>query len=91
MDRRRFRATVDPVSGALSNIRVRGRGGRTPDNEAGWKDTVQMFPGTVTRIIARFDREGLYVWHCHILSHEDHVMMRPYCVGDLGGCLSATP
>jgi FtsP/CotA-like multicopper oxidase with cupredoxin domain len=23
-----------------------------------------------------------YVWHCHILSHEDHEMMRPYVVGD---------
>jgi spore coat protein A len=34
----------------------------------------------VTRLIARFDRPGLYVWHCHILEHEDHEMMRPYRV-----------
>jgi len=34
----------------------------------------------VTRIIARFDRAGLYVWHCHILEHEDNEMMRPYLV-----------
>ena len=47
-------------------------------NERGLKDTVQTFPGKVTRVIAKFDREGLYVWHCHILSHEDHEMMRPY-------------
>ena len=48
--------------------------------EAGWKDTAVMNPGEVTRLIARFDRPGLYVWHCHILEHEDHEMMRPYRV-----------
>jgi spore coat protein A len=40
-----------------------------------------MNPGEVTRVIAKFDREGLYVWHCHILSHEEHDMMRPFYVG----------
>lgn len=49
-------------------------------NEAGWKDTAIMPPGKVTRLIAKFDRPGRYVWHCHILSHEDHEMMRPYVV-----------
>jgi len=50
-----------------------------PDpNEMGWKDTFRAHPGQVTRIIARFDRPGLYVWHCHILEHEDNEMMRPY-------------
>jgi spore coat protein A len=52
-------------------------------NEAGWKDTAVMLPGQVTRVIARFDREGRYVWHCHILSHEDHEMMRPFYVGPM--------
>ena len=48
-------------------------------NEAGWKDTVQAHPGMVTRIIAKFDGyPGRYVWHCHILEHEDNEMMRPY-------------
>jgi len=48
-------------------------------NEAGWKDTVQAHPGMVTRIIARFEGySGRYVWHCHILEHEDNAMMRPY-------------
>lgn len=47
-------------------------------NEQGPKDTVIMLPGQVTRIKAKFDRPGEYVWHCHILSHEDHEMMRPY-------------
>ncbi|NUP13208.1 MAG: multicopper oxidase domain-containing protein [Polyangiaceae bacterium] len=45
--------------------------------EAGEKDTVMMIPGTITRIIARFDRVGSYVWHCHIIEHEDNDMMRP--------------
>jgi spore coat protein A len=49
-------------------------------NEIGWKDTVQAFPGFVTRVIARFDRLGDYVWHCHILEHEDYEMMRPFRV-----------
>lgn len=35
----------------------------------------------MTYIRAKFDRKGLYVWHCHILSHEDNEMMLPYCVG----------
>ncbi len=48
-------------------------------NEAGWKDTVRCESGMVTRIIARFEGyPGRYVWHCHILEHEDNEMMRPY-------------
>jgi spore coat protein A, manganese oxidase len=51
-----------------------------PDrNESGWKDTVRCPPRTVTRIIARFEGfTGRYVWHCHILEHEDNEMMRPF-------------
>jgi spore coat protein A len=52
--------------------------------ETGFKDTVISYPGQVTRIKVFFDIAGLYVWHCHILSHEDNEMMRPFCVG--GGC-----
>ena len=48
-------------------------------SEAGWKDTVQAHPGMVTRIIVRFEGyAGRYVWHCHLLEHEDNEMMRPY-------------
>jgi spore coat protein A len=46
--------------------------------EAGKKDTVKTFPGEVTRVLVTFKRSGEYVYHCHILSHEDHEMMRPY-------------
>ncbi|NJC96364.1 MAG: copper oxidase [Anaerolineales bacterium] len=68
--------------------------------EAGWKDTVIMYPGQVTRIMVRwaptdlpantpaanawfpFDPNGGhgYVWHCHIIDHEDNEMMRPDAV-----------
>jgi FtsP/CotA-like multicopper oxidase with cupredoxin domain len=49
--------------------------------ETGFKDTVVAYPGQVTRIKATFDIAGLYVWHCHIVDHEDNEMMRPYRVG----------
>lgn len=51
--------------------------------EMGWKDTVIAYPGQITRIIAKFDLEGLYVWHCHLLEHEDNEMMRPYYIGPM--------
>lgn len=68
------------------------------ENEMGWKDTVVVHPGQVTRIRVRYApqdvAEGLsqpgenyfsfdpssgpgYIWHCHILDHEDNEMMRP--------------
>ena len=66
-----------------------------PDvNELGWKETVRMNPGEVTRVIMKFDLPVMpftvpvsprtggheYVWHCHILEHEEHDMMRPLVV-----------
>jgi spore coat protein A, manganese oxidase len=82
LDRQKFRADKAD-NGALSNIRYLGRPKPPAPNEVGWKDTVQMFPGEVTRIVASFDLPGEYVWHCHILSHEDHEMMRPYFIGPM--------
>lgn len=65
-------------------------------NESGWKETLRMNPGEMTEIIAKWDlpqvpfnvplstRTGVtgheYVWHCHILEHEEHDMMRPLIV-----------
>lgn len=61
-------------------------------NEYGWKDTIRANPGEVTTILVRFDGAnsngtpdplldgyytGNYVWHCHILEHEENDMMRP--------------
>ena len=48
-------------------------------HELGWKDTFKVNRRETVRVIARFeDFDGLYVWHCHILEHEDHEMMRRY-------------
>jgi cysteine-rich repeat protein len=47
--------------------------------ESGWKDTVQVGPNEIVRVIARFeDYTGLFPYHCHILEHEDHEMMRQF-------------
>jgi spore coat protein A len=70
------REAFDPVTGDLLGVRP------AELTEAGWKDTVIAYPGEVTRVNATFDTEGLYVWHCHIVEHEDNEMMVPYCVGD---------
>ena len=62
--------------------------------EQGWKETVRMNPGEVTTVIMRFDLPAVpfavppsprtggneYVWHCHILEHEEHDMMRALIV-----------
>jgi spore coat protein A len=48
--------------------------------ETGWQDTVDVDPHQMMSIVATFDKPGDYVWHCHILSHEDNEMMRPYTV-----------
>ena len=48
-------------------------------NEAGWKDTAVVVPGDVLTILARFEGyTGRYVFHCHMLEHEDNDMMRPF-------------
>jgi FtsP/CotA-like multicopper oxidase with cupredoxin domain len=49
--------------------------------ELGFKDTVIAYPEEVTRIRAQFVNPGQYVWHCHIVEHEDNEMMRPYRIG----------
>jgi FtsP/CotA-like multicopper oxidase with cupredoxin domain len=49
--------------------------------EMGLKDTVISYPGEVTRVRAKFDTPGTFVWHCHIVEHEDNEMMRPYRIG----------
>jgi FtsP/CotA-like multicopper oxidase with cupredoxin domain len=49
--------------------------------ENGFKDTVIAYPGQVTRVRATFGTPGQFVWHCHIVEHEDNEMMRPYRIG----------
>ncbi len=49
--------------------------------ETGFKDTVIAYPGQITRVRATFLVPGQYVWHCHIVEHEDNEMMRPFRIG----------
>jgi spore coat protein A len=78
LDRRRFDAFDYLTRGSLRYI---GSAMAPEPNELGWKDTVRVNAKTVTRIIVPFvGYAGRYVWHCHILEHEDNEMMRPYDV-----------
>ena len=80
LDRRRFDVLTFNDQGALH---YGGPAEPPGPGEAGWKDTVKAKPGMVTRIIARFEGfTGRYVWHCHVLEHEDNEMMRPFEVVD---------
>jgi FtsP/CotA-like multicopper oxidase with cupredoxin domain len=49
--------------------------------ETGFKDTVIAYPGQITRVRATFTTPGQFVWHCHIVEHEDNEMMRPFRIG----------
>jgi spore coat protein A len=87
-----------PMFGSFTDLSGNHPGRLTlPDaNEMGWKETVRMNPGEVTRVIMKFDLPTLpavmgnptsprtggheYVHHCHILEHEEHDMMRPLVV-----------
>jgi spore coat protein A len=51
-----------------------------PFTEQGWKDTVVCPPSQVTRVVVSFPKRGTYVYHCHILGHEEHDMMRWFTV-----------
>jgi FtsP/CotA-like multicopper oxidase with cupredoxin domain len=57
-------------------------GAGVEDWETGFKDTVIAYPDQITTVKAKFDIAGLYVWHCHIVEHEDNEMMRPYVVSE---------
>ncbi|MCX7868260.1 MAG: multicopper oxidase domain-containing protein, partial [Limisphaera sp.] len=67
--------------GHVHNIQLAGPARPPEPWEGGFKDTVTAFPGEVTRVRAKFDTPGQFVWHCHIVEHEDNEMMRPYRIG----------
>jgi spore coat protein A, manganese oxidase len=76
LDRRRFDAFRYQTQRTLRFV---GPAVVADANEMGWKDTARVNPKTVTRIIVPFvGFAGRFVWHCHILEHEDNEMMRPY-------------
>jgi spore coat protein A len=85
-----------PFTGNPNSWSYSGPPTRPDPNEVCWKDTVRMNPGEVATIIMQFTLPKLpasmgnplsprtggheYVWHCHILEHEEHDMMRPFVV-----------
>jgi spore coat protein A len=92
-------ADTHPIHFHLVNLQVINRQAQNKiapalPNETGWKETVWMMPGTITRVIMKFSLPSVpfsvpasprtggneYVWHCHILEHEEHDMMRPLVV-----------
>ena len=73
---------IHEVQFQVVNRQPFGGPARPPESwETGFKDTVIAYPGEITRVRALFDLAGLYVWHCHIVEHEDNEMMRPYFIG----------
>jgi FtsP/CotA-like multicopper oxidase with cupredoxin domain len=75
---------LDPDTGEVV-VPLQLTGDRRPPEpgENGLKDTVTCLPGEVTRIKAQFKTPGQFVWHCHIVDHEDNEMMRPYRIGPM--------
>ncbi len=72
---------VDDAGEVIRPIELVGAA-RPPESwENGWKDTVVAYPGQVTRLRLKFSNPGQFVWHCHIVEHEDNEMMRPYRIG----------
>jgi spore coat protein A, manganese oxidase len=90
LSRQRF--SIKAYAGGIPNYR--GPAVAPDPNELGWKETVRMNPGEVTRVLMQFNLPTVpftvpvsprtggneYVWHCHILEHEEHDMMRPLIV-----------
>ena len=70
------------MGATLSNTMLTGIPRTFTAGQNGWKDTYILMPGEMMKIKAKFDVAGEYVWHCHILSHEDHDMMRKLVVGN---------
>jgi spore coat protein A len=75
---------IHQVHFEVVNREVFGGATRGPEPwETGYKDTVIAYPGEITRVKALYDLPGFYVWHCHIVEHEDNEMMRPFHVGPI--------
>lgn len=71
---------IDPT-GADNQVVTLGAGRPLERGDAGWNDTVRVNPGEMLTLMVRFTGHlGRYLYHCHILEHEDHDMMRPFVV-----------
>ncbi|KAG6486216.1 hypothetical protein ZIOFF_054786 [Zingiber officinale] len=79
----------DAEACGAEEMAARGQQRAVPAHEQGWKNVFKMMPSAVTRVLVRFapleggaysfdpTAEPGYVYHCHILDHEDNEMMRP--------------
>ncbi|KDO48836.1 hypothetical protein CISIN_1g0088402mg, partial [Citrus sinensis] len=88
-----FKACMNKINDAIKcnlSKHACGKKQAVPVHEQGWKNVYKITPGYVTRILVRFSyvhanasypfdatAEPGYVYHCHILDHEDNIMMRP--------------
>jgi spore coat protein A len=74
---------IQPFTVVNDTVQVTGPPMPPEPSMAGWKDTVPVMPGEMVRVIARFDDYlGKFPYHCHMLEHEDHDMMRQFEVVD---------
>lgn len=73
----------DPMGGMIHPFHIHGtqfkvlsvNGEEPADNLKGWKDTIAIEPGDNFKIAISFENKGIYMYHCHILEHEDNGMM----------------
>lgn len=74
---------LDPLTGEPAQPGVLAGAACPPEawEMGGFKDTVIVYLGEVTRVRGRFDVGAYFVWHCHSVEHEDNEMMRPYGIG----------
>ncbi|BAZ31551.1 multicopper oxidase type 2 [Cylindrospermum sp. NIES-4074] len=85
INRQKFSGNIvteeDPVKGEvkqyLRNVTLLNSPQAVEPYEKGRKDAIVVNPNEVVRLVATFDKVGEYVWHCHVLIHEDMDMMRP--------------
>ena len=74
-------STPHPFHVHGTQFQIIERNGETPPaNEQGWKDTVMVKEGEEVRLLAKFNKEGFFMYHCHILEHEDLGMMGQFLV-----------
>ena len=76
-----MRGTVHPFHAHGVQFQIIERNGNPPPpNEMGWKDTFLVYPGEKVKAIATFNYSGVFMYHCHILEHEDAGMMGQFKV-----------
>lgn len=73
----------DPMGGMIHPFHIHGTqfkvvsidGMEPPVNLQGWKDAISIEPGQAVKLAVKFNHKGVYMFHCHILEHEENGMM----------------